>query len=254
MLVFGSDKLAQHRTWKNHLPSYFKLKCFHFDVSRLADDIESWGPSFTNVFAANKDLCGNHPYLTEMVKDHYEQVGLTIFNPSKAEPSQHKVKDTQKPDSYTSSYRQKISPRNDQPHLDERNYNLPTQEYANSYLHQCVSQISQDPMRVRLVKLRAGKEVGFHIDYDPSFAIRIFVPIITNQQVWNLTKRKGNIEKIHAPADGHPWFLNTGFAHSVVNHGQTDRTILMFSIKPNNLLHHISQAWKAGHEELLSIS
>lgn len=105
-------------------------------------------------------------------------------------------------------------------------------------------------MRVRLVKLKPGKTVDFHIDYDPSFSVRIVVPVFTNEHVWNYTKRGHELEKVHMPADGTPWFLNTGFSHAAVNEGDTERIILMFSLVPDSLLDEISKSWKSGKPSL----
>ncbi len=246
------ENLKTHRTWKNHLPSYFKLKRFHFDIDLIQKEILEFAPEFANVFEANHSLCMNHPTLTDSVKEHYEQVSLTVFNNEKVSNAQPtSVISSQSSVSFTSEYRKKISPRLDSPDMDERNYDFPSEKFKNSYMHQCVKQMPGDFMRVRLVKLKAGKTVDFHIDYDPSFATRIILPIYTNSQCYNLTKRKGQIEQVHVPADGHPWFLNTGFSHASENKGDTDRIILMFSLYPTDLLAEIAQAWRAGQPELL---
>ncbi len=252
METVATQALKTHRTWKHHLPSYFQLKCFNFDIEKIQKDVLRFSDQFADIFETNQDLCRNHPNLAESVQDHYEQVSLTTFNPDLAADriKNLKTQPIANPQSKTDLYRLKTQPRVDKPRMDERNYNLPTQLYRGSYIEECINSFNEDPMRVRLVKLKPGKKVDFHIDYDPSFAMRIVVPVFTNKKVFNYTKRSNQIESIHLTADGSPWFLNTGFSHAAENLGDTERVILMFSLTPSDLLLKISKAWKAGETAL----
>ncbi len=254
MVTSKAISLNSHRTWKHYLPSYFKLSCFQFEIGRLQKDVRNLAESFSDIYETNDALCKNHPKLAETVQDHYEQVSLTGFNPDMAEKrfQTFKAMPVSSPKSKTDLYRLKTQPRLDEPRMDERNYDLPTDAYSGTYIENCVNQFEESPMRVRLVKLKPGKMVDFHIDYDPSFAMRIIVPVFTNDQVINYTKRGREIESVHMAADGCPWFLNTGFSHAAENRGKEDRIILMFSLTPSDLLVRISQAWKRGESELTS--
>lgn len=239
----------KRKVWKHHLPSYYPLTRYRFDITKLREATLDASDYFTDVFQSNSDLCKNNPELTDKVYDHYEQVSLTKFNGASAPvPAADLTARTSM--SRTQEYRQKIGKRFDNPQMDERNYNLPTELYSGSHFEACVSQFNAAPMRVRLVKLKPGKVVDFHIDYDPSFSVRIVVPVFTNEHVWNYTKRGNELEKIHLPADGTPWFLNTGFSHSAVNEGDSERIILMFSLVPDSLLDEISKSWKSGKPAL----
>jgi hypothetical protein len=84
-------------------------------------------------------------------------------------------------------------------------------------------------MRVRITKLEAGKQIPWHIDYDPSYATRIIIPIYTNTMVENWFKVKGVETNVHLEA-GKAYFLNTGFSHAVFNNSYMSRIALMFSL------------------------
>jgi hypothetical protein len=78
--------------------------------------------------------------------------------------------------------------------------------------------------------LEAGKVIPYHIDYDPSYAVRVIIPIHTNDKVLNLSKVKG--EEVTANLEeGKAYFLNTGIPHSVVNTSLSARVALMYSIQ-----------------------
>ena len=47
-------------------------------------------------------------------------------------------------------------------------------------------------MRVRITKLDAHTDVPMHIDYDPTYATRVVIPVYTNPKVKNRFK-KGNV-------------------------------------------------------------
>ena len=143
--------------------------------------------------------------------------------------------------SKTQKHRLAISRRKDYPELDEYNWNVPTKQFKNSYFYECVRQFKAPAIRVRLTTLSSGKKITAHIDYNVDYAVRIMIPIYTNQKCLNLFWVRGEKRKLHIPADGHPWFLNVGFRHAVENMGDSNRTVLMFSLKGTEDIQHLAQ-------------
>jgi quercetin dioxygenase-like cupin family protein len=94
-------------------------------------------------------------------------------------------------------------------------------------------------MRVRLTKLDPGKEISWHIDYDPTYAVRIIVPIYTNDKVRNLFRVKTEEIDVNLEA-GKAYFLNTGFAHAVFNKSNEPRIALMFSLDGQRDIDHLA--------------
>jgi len=84
-------------------------------------------------------------------------------------------------------------------------------------------------MRVRITKLDPGTNVPMHIDYDPTYATRVIVPVYSNPGVKNRFKVRGEeVETYLEP--GKAYFFNTGFAHGVFNESDETRVAFMFSL------------------------
>ena len=114
--------------------------------------------------------------------------------------------------------------------LNEKSYNEPTQSYKSSYFYNVVNSFKEKAIRVRLTKIKAGTGIPPHIDYDPSYATRVIVPIVSSKEVVNQFWVKNSLQEYNLPADGSAYFLNVGFRHAVINRSQQDRTCLMFSL------------------------
>jgi hypothetical protein len=151
----------------------------------------------------------NHSALVKSVYDNFEQINLTEMQGEALE--------------HTTDVKARIRRR------EETLYNKPTHLYTGSYFEEIVHMFNAPAMRVRITKLAPGKVIPLHIDYDPTYAVRIIVPIYTTGEVVNQFKRKGELEEHYLEA-GNAYFLNTGFAHAVYNNSVLPRIALMFSL------------------------
>ena len=192
---------------KYKLPRIKKLD-IDIDLLALQAECDKFANKFTDVVSANPNLCMNHKELVKNVYDNFQQINLT---------------ESSKLMEYTDDVKERIRRK------EERLYNVPTKEYKNSYFKYIVDQFKAPAMRVRITKLSPDKVIPFHIDYDPSYAARVIVPIYTNKEVLNYFKVKGIIEEYNLLA-GSAYFLNTGFAHAVHNESSAPRIALMFSL------------------------
>ena len=84
-------------------------------------------------------------------------------------------------------------------------------------------------MRNRNTKLDPHTDVPMHIDYDPTYATRVVIPVYTNPKVKNRFKVRGEEVETHLEA-GKAYFFNTGFAHGVFNESDEPRIAFMFSL------------------------
>ena len=75
-----------------------------------------------------------------------------------------------------------------------------------------------------------GHSIKPHIDYNTTYSIRVHIPIITNDQSFMCVKNKDGIQKMHMPADGSVYFLNTGMTHWAENNGDNGRIHLVISL------------------------
>ena len=170
--------------------------------------------------------------MVNSVYDHFDQINLTDYSygdnyiPTMEECHTMGVEISGK-----SGYKSRSRKEGVPDYLIEDNYNTPTELYIGSYFEDIVNSFEAEAIRVRLTRLRAGTSVDPHIDYDPSYAVRIILPIVTNDNVINHFWKRNEKHSFNIPANGVPYFLNTGFKHSVDNNSDKDRIALMFSLK-----------------------
>ena len=230
---------------KYSLPCVCKLSHIKFDLKKLRDALIPFAERFTDVHSANGGLCRNHCELADSVKNHFFQISLTtcrtdIKNPVEERSAKKMKRGTEEePLTRSQKYRLAVSKKDGCPSRDERNWNVPTKPFLNSYFYECVSRFKSPAIRARLTTLRPGKVITPHIDYNVNYAVRIVVPIYTNDRCRNYFWRRGKKIKAFIPADGHPYFLNVAFRHSVENAGDSPRTVLMFSLKGMDDIQHL---------------
>jgi len=226
---------------KYQLPSVAPIPGKSFDIQKLQQEVVRLDQEWVSVFQANRGLCSNHLELAESNYEHFRQINLTYFEPSlndvldlddlKTEcrlQANTMLEGQRKTVKYkTKVFRDEKLP----PAMNEHNWYHPLPLYQNSYIKEAIeSQFEATPIRVRLSRITAGKFLTPHIDYCPSYAVRVIVPIQGTTNVINKVWRRGVEESYEMPADGRAYFLNTGFKHSVEHGGSEDRIALMFSL------------------------
>lgn len=209
---------------KYKLPNVAKLQ-LKFNIDLLRTELAKIESNFDGVMPTNGELCSNNHKLVSNVYDHFDQINLTTYKDLK-EVSLEECK--QLNEKY--SVKNRIRRVDIDPGLNEYNYNIPTEKYINTYFEQVIKSFKCNPIRVRLTRLNPGKILTPHIDYDPSYAVRIIIPIVTNNKCINVFWRKDERSEHYLEADGSCYFFNTGVKHSVENHGDKARIALMFSL------------------------
>lgn len=192
---------------KHELPTIANLN-LNINLDKLQKATDMLMEKFVDVRTANPMLCDNHMELVKSVYDNFEQINLT--EPSEILP-------------YEASIKERLRRR------EEHLYNVPTEDYKNSYFEEIVTQLKAPASRIRITKLAAGKEIPFHVDYDVSYAVRCICPIYGDTQVINQFKRDGKIEE-YVLEPGNAYFLNIGYPHAVFNRSDNPRIALMFSL------------------------
>lgn len=192
---------------KQDLPTLANLN-LNIDLKKLRSEADTLAQKFVDVRTANPMLCDNHMELVKDVYDNFEQINLT--EPSEILP-------------YTASIKERLRRR------EEHLYNIPTDEYKDSYIQSIIEQCNAPASRVRITKLAPRKMIPFHVDYDVSYAVRCICPIYGGKNVVNLFKRNNQLEAYNLE-DGNAYFLNIGYPHAVVNMSDKPRIALMFSL------------------------
>lgn len=209
---------------KYQLPAFKALEHIKIDLPRLQQAHDDLVHKYQSVCDANPKLCEYHPTLVDSVYDNFDQINLTEHN------GEQVLEDIPE------STRDRI--RRNRGRKEEAFFNKPTPEYTGSYFEEIVNQFKHDAMRVRITRLAPGTQIPLHIDYDPTYATRIIVPIYSNSEVINRFKIKKEMVTGYLEA-GHAWFLNTGFAHGVENSSNQNRIALMFSLDGQDDLRNI---------------
>lgn len=233
---------------KYQLPTMWKFQNKKFDIERLQTEALKLANDYGDVMETNKALCSNNHELVMSVYKHFKQINLTEFDPNGKAPTVESCEAMGKTagtgdESISKIAKYKLKSRLGKdldPALNEHNYNTPTDKYIGSYFQEVVESFKSDAIRVRLVRLDPGKTLTPHIDYDPTYAVRVIVPIFAEEQATNYFWRKGKEEAYHLEPDGSAYFLNIGFRHTVVNSSNTPRISLMFSLKNQSDLQEIA--------------
>jgi hypothetical protein len=192
---------------KQNLPTVKNFN-LNIDLDKLQKATDKLATKFTDVRTANPMLCDNHMELVGQVYDNFEQINLTT--PSEILP-------------HTASIKERL--RRKEEHL----YNIPTEDYTNSYFEEIVTQLKAPASRIRITKLAPGKAIPFHVDYDVSYAVRCICPIYGDRNVVNVFRRDGELEAYNLE-NGQAYFLNIGYPHAVMNMSNKPRIALMFSL------------------------
>jgi len=194
---------------KYKLPTHGELSHIKIDLGKLQAATDILSAEYVDVKTANKMLCDNHMALSKSVYDNFKQINLTELNGEELP--------------FTSDIKERLR-RN-----EEKLYNKPNDKLIGSYFEEITNQFKCDKMRVRITKLDGHTDVPMHIDYDPTYATRVVIPVYTNEKVKNVFKVKGEKVETYLEA-GKAYFFNTGFAHGVFNESDEPRIAFMFSL------------------------
>ena len=194
---------------KYKLPTHGELSHIKIDLGKLQAATDILSAEYVDVKTANKMLCDNHMALSKSVYDNFKQINLTELNGEELP--------------FTSDIKERLR-RN-----EEKLYNKPNDKLIGSYFEEITNQFKCDKMRVLITKLDGHTDVPMHIDYDPTYATRVVIPVYTNEKVKNVFKVKGEKVETHLEA-GKAYFFNTGFAHGVFNESDEPRIAFMFSL------------------------
>jgi len=232
---------------KHRLPSYSVIEDLSLNENQLlglVNCIHELESEFKSVLEVNKELCGIHHDLASKVYENFFQISLTdstVENKLITLEECELVDEEIHSKGLIKSYRKRIElTTSDSSPMNESTYTTKTKIY-DSYAEifdSIFSKIKGKSTRARLVKLNAGSNVTPHIDYDPSYATRIVIPIIADNECLNVFWVKNKIETV-AFIPGKAYFLNTGYKHAVMNFSKHDRYTLLISIYGTEDINHL---------------
>ena len=92
--------------------------------------------------------------------------------------------------------------------------------------------------RARIAVLHPGRIIDYHIDTNTNQMCRVQFPIQA-EQLWYIRRNGETEEKILKP--GEIWFVNTGFAHKVINEEGVDRITVLLGCKYDRIKDNIGE-------------
>lgn len=223
---------------KHKLPVYSEIQHLSLSedqVQQLKQIVIEMEAEFKTVLEINKSLCGIHHVLSSSVYDNFLQIGLTDspLNDGDVTLEQCEIINN---DFESMGVIKSMKSRNSKSTdinspLNERTYTVKNETYFkySSVFDSIFSKFKSKPTRIRLVKLNAGTTVSPHIDYDPSYSVRIIIPIVSPSDCLNIFWNHGDIISFNMK-EGNAYFLNTAHRHAVVNLSDQDRYTLLVSV------------------------
>lgn len=232
---------------KHLLPTHSVLEHCSLDENTLQEMIQcvnELSSEFKTTIEVNKKLCSVHNDLTHSSYSSFYQIALTDTNVENDEISFEELDKINKKlnsGSQVENYRlkQKLSTEENNP-MNESTFIVKTDTYKRyqSLFDKILNKLKGTPTRIRLVKLQAGASITPHIDYDPSYSVRVIIPILSEKECVNLFWVKNNVEAITFKP-GNAYFLNTGFKHAVINYSDKDRYTFMITVKTTKDIDHL---------------
>lgn len=115
------------------------------------------------------------------------------------------------------------------PQADERNFTKRA-SWVQGVFSEILDSFAAPLARCRLALMQPGFRVREHIDFNTDYAIRLHIPIVTNQSARIGVRYKGEVIERHLPADGSIWFINAGYPHYAYNDGAEPRVHLVLTL------------------------
>lgn len=214
-------------------------------LAELKQCVHQLENKFISVLEANKGLCGiNHQLTEDVFYENFFQVPLTesIIDQTDVTLDDCKeVHESSRADGLLKGVRKRkqLSAEPNSP-LNESTYSQKTAIYEQNreLFDKILSPLKGEATRIRLVRLPAGGTVSPHIDYDPAYAVRVIIPIISTPECLNIFWVKNEIHSYYL-RPGVAYFLNIGYRHAVVNLSKIDRYTFMVSVKGQADIEHL---------------
>jgi len=227
---------------RKELP-YFKKLDYRFDMNKLLEAFEPFRDAslYDDLNASNPDSAYGDFYnsasklehLKKFAKSdedvingsqHYRQLSLTEFDGDRT------VRAVESDNAYK-TYRKSTNPADPayEPVMDERRYTK-RKAICSGYWNDILDTFKAPVTRTRFAYMAPGHSIKPHIDYNTTYSIRVHIPIVTNPDAVMYVKSKGDTHKMHMPADGSAYFLNTGMVHWAENNGTEGRVHLVISL------------------------
>lgn len=208
---------------KYDLPLIKEMSHVDIDSNELKQYTADLHDKFTDVKSTNKSLCAVHEKLVKDVYKNFHQISLTTLRPEVT--AEIEIDDS---GSKSNEIKDRLKKAKSVTSINEHLYDYRT-DLIDERIDKILNQFKAKVSRVRLVKLDPNTSIPPHIDYDPSYATRVIVPVIAPKECVNVFWYKNEIKSFYLE-EGKAYFLNTGFRHAVMNWSNEPRITFMLSL------------------------
>lgn len=218
---------------KRDLPVCVEIPGIRIDVEKVKEEIKKIEHMWQDIYAANPGITNLHH--SDFVDNAYinlREIPLMVLPPEQMKSADDFTKDDLGKDLKERIRNKKAKGANLPPAANEMLWDYKTEACIGNYFDEFLSTTFKSQVcRARLHKLGPGLHLAPHIDYDPSYGVRIVCPISGTEGTVNQFWVNGEYQEYSLPADGRVYFLNTGFKHGVVNNGTEPRIALLATLK-----------------------
>tara|TARA_A200000159_G_C7336073_1_gene345134 strand:- start:3726 stop:4427 length:702 start_codon:yes stop_codon:yes gene_type:complete len=218
---------------KRDLPVVAPIPGIRFNLDKIKEELAKIEHLWEDIYKANPGITKLHdPSFVDNAYANLKEIPLMVMSPENmAKADDFELEDL------GATLRERIRNKkakgdNLPPTANEMLWDYQTDACKGTYFEEALSGHFSAPVcRARLHFLAPGMSLQPHIDYDPSYGVRIVCPISGTDECINQFWVNGEYKEYNLPADGRVWFLNTGFKHGVVNNGTEPRIALLATLK-----------------------
>lgn len=218
---------------KRDLPICVEIPGILFDIEKIKAELAKIEDQWEDIYAANPGITKLHdPGFVADAYKNLKEIPLMVMPPDKMAVADDFTLEDLGLTKRDRIRNKKAKGANLPPTANEMLWDYQTALCRGTYFDEILTTaFKADVCRARLHKLGPGLSLPPHIDYDPSYGVRIVCPISGTEGTTNHFWVNGEEQQFNLPADGRVYFLNTGFSHSVVNNGTADRIALLATLK-----------------------
>jgi hypothetical protein len=218
---------------KRDLPVCVEIPGIRFDIEKIKAEITKIEHLWEDIYKANPGITKLHdPSFVHNAYRNLKEIPLMVMPPELMKVADDFTLEDLGKDLKDRIRNKKAKGANLPPTANEMVWDYQTEACKGTYFEEALlGSFKSQVCRARLHKLGPGLHLDPHIDYDPSYGVRIVCPISGTEGTINQFWVNGEYQEYNLPADGRVYFLNTGFKHGVVNNGSEPRIALLATLK-----------------------
>ena len=189
---------------KRQLPACAPIPNIKFDIGMMKEELSRIGDKWQNIYDANPGITKLHDqgFLAQIYSTLHEIPLMSMSPENMKKAEEFEITDIGQ--SKIERVRNK-SAKGDNlpPTANEMLWDYPLEDYTGSYIEKAITEnFKAEVCRARIHLLEPGKDISPHIDYDPSYGVRVICPISGTEGTTNFFWYNGEKQSYNLKADG----------------------------------------------------